>query len=86
MSKNDYTEIIVESFVPDNLRNKHGEVHIRPVTDQNEFKRNLFVQCSKTLSDDYPVGTKFRIRAKLTNREGTPFITSHYTWPYIVLE
>ena len=86
MSKNDYTEIIVESFTPGSSEGESGLVRIRPIKDQNEFKRNLFVQCCHDLVNDYPVGTKFRIRAKLTNREGTPYISSHYTWTYSALE
>ena len=32
---------------------------------------------------DYSVGTKFRIRVKLTDREGsTPFLYSSYKWPF----
>ena len=85
MEDKGYSLIIVESFIPDNLRNRHGIVHIRPVADQQEFKKTLFVQCSKVLSEDYPVGTKFKIRAKLTNIGGTPFIYSNYTWPFEVL-
>jgi hypothetical protein len=85
MKNKGYSLIIVESFIPDNLSDRHGSIHIRPVTDQQEFKKTLFVQCSKVLSEDYPLGTKFRIQAKLTNREGSPFITSHYSWPFEVL-
>ena len=44
------------------------------------------IQCSKKLSKDYPVGTKFRIRAKLTDREGEgEFLYSSYKWDYEVL-
>jgi hypothetical protein len=35
----------------------------------------------------YPVGTRFRIYAKETNREdGKPFLYSHYDWPFEVVE
>ena len=86
MKEEDYNYIVVESFIPDDLSGKHGKVHIRPVEDQGVFKKEYFVQCSKVLSEDYPVGTKFRIRAKLTNMQGTLFISSHYTWAYEVLD
>ena len=33
MEKKGYSLIIVESFIPDNLRNRHGSVHIRPVSN-----------------------------------------------------
>ena len=35
----------------------------------------------------YPVGTKFRIHAKETNREGgKPFLYSHFDWPFEVVK
>ena len=41
---------------------------------------DLFLQYSKSLSEDFKVGTRFMMKAMITNREGTPFITSHYTF------
>ena len=46
------------------------------------------VQCSKDLVDTtlYPVGTKFRLKAKLTDREGGgEYLSSSYKWPYDVV-
>lgn len=35
----------------------------------------------------YPIGTKFRIYAKETDREGgKPFLYSHFDWPFEVVE
>jgi hypothetical protein len=35
----------------------------------------------------YPVGTRFRIYAKLTDKEGGGrFLHSHHNWPYEVLQ
>ncbi|PZQ94977.1 MAG: hypothetical protein DI539_30730 [Flavobacterium psychrophilum] len=85
--KTDYEYIIVESFNPSDTSGRHGPTHVRPIPGQGLFKPDMFVQCSRSLVTDYPVGTRFKIRAKITNREGgTPFISSHYTWRYEVLE
>jgi hypothetical protein len=47
----------------------------------------MFVECSKDLMNDYPIGTKFRIKAKITSKEGgTPFVYSYYGWSYEVLK
>lgn len=81
----DYQYIIVESFRPSDLNGRHGLIHIRPIEGQDPYSSNLFVNCSKALSEDYEVGTRFKIKAKLTNCEGTPYISSHYTWDYEVL-
>ncbi len=46
----------------------------------------LQVECAKKLSRDYPVGTQFRIRAKLTDREGKgEYLYSSFRWPVVVI-
>ena len=78
--------IIVESFIPESTSGRHGEVNIRPVHGQPLFPQHLFVECSRSLVENYPVGTKFRIRAKLTEMKGKPFIYSHYKWKHEVVK
>lgn len=86
MKKQEYDFILVESFVPTDTTGRHGLIHIRPLPGQEPFLTSMFVECSKDLSTDYPVGTKFRMKAKLTQREsGTTFVYSHYLWKYEVL-
>lgn len=75
-----YIEVVVESYTPSSTAGLHGPVHIRPVRGQPG---------SKKLSDTsiYPLGTKFKIRAKITDREGgKPFLYSHYSWPFTVIK
>jgi len=82
-----YNYIIVESFIINDTSGRHGLVHIRPLPLQDPYSEFMFVECSKELSINYPVGTRFRIRAKITSKEGgTPFIYSYYKWPYEVLK
>lgn len=64
-----YRQLIVESYMIVGASGLHGEVHIRPVDGQG-LSRKLQVECSKKLSRNFPVGTQFQIRAKLTDREG----------------
>jgi hypothetical protein len=64
-----YRWIVLESLTPADTSGRHGPVHIRPTAGQG-LPTNLFVECSKRLSYDHPVGTRFRIRAKLTDKEG----------------
>lgn len=86
MENKDYAYIVVESFRPAAVTRKFG-VHIRPVEGQDPYLISMFVECNKELSFSYPIGTKFRIKAKITAKEGgTPFIYSHYSWPYEVLK
>lgn len=80
--KADYIDVIVETFLggPGGLNG----VHVRPVAGQ-PFSQDLLVECSRKLITDYPVGTMFKIRAKLTDRAGTKFIYSSYRWRYEVV-
>ena len=82
-----YDFIIVESFCPSSTSGRHGSVHIRPLPNQDPYLISMFVECSKDLMNDYPIGTKFRIKAKITSKEGgIPFIYSYYGWSYEVLK
>lgn len=86
MPKEPYKMVLVESFEPTIKSGFHGDVHIRPIAGQG-FAPNLHVRCSKALSRDYPVGTRFRIKAKLTDREGGgQFLHSHHNWKFVVLD
>lgn len=82
-----YQYIIVESY-HESGSGLHGDVHVRPIPGQEPYKTFYRVGCSHELFDPkvYPVGTKFRIRAKVTNRQGSPYIYSNPTWHYDVIE
>ncbi len=77
--------VVVESFMPSATSGLHGGVHIRPTAGQG-IPTTLHVECSKKLSTDYPVGTKFRIQAKLTDRGGGgEYLYSYFRWHFDVL-
>ena len=81
-----YQIVEVESYTPDSTSGLHGKIHIRPCAGQ-AHPTTMHVECSKKLCKDYPVGTRFQIRAKLTDREGGgEFLYSYYGWKYEVLE
>jgi hypothetical protein len=84
-----YVEVIVESYIPHSTSGLHGPVHIRPVKGQDPYTPDMQVRCSKLLSDTsvYPLGTRFKLKAKLTDRlGGKPFLHSPYTWAFEVLK
>ena len=80
-----YEEVLVESYIPEKSAGKHGKVHIRPVAGY-KYSPNLHVECSKKLSENYPVGTRFKLQAKLTDRaSGGEYLYSSYRWAYQVV-
>lgn len=81
-----YRAVIVESYEPKVSSGLRGKVHIRPVQGQG-YAENLHVECSKSLSKNYPVGTKFILRAKLTDREdGGEYLYSYHGWAVTVVD
>ena len=86
MKKEEYNYIIVESYKPKNTSGLHGDIHVKPIAGQEPYTENMHVECSKVLSKEHPVGTKFKIKAKITSKEGgQPFAYSHYSWHFEVL-
>lgn len=82
-----YVYVVVESYRPSCTAGLHGPIHIRPIEGQ-DFPTHLQVECSKDLvnPDRYPVGTRFKIRAKLTDRlGGGEYLYSHFGWHVEVL-
>ena len=79
-----YRNVVVESY-RESGSGLHGDIHMRPVPTEG-FPPGTRVECSKSLSRDFPVGTKFRIKAKLTDREdGGEFLYSYFGWKFEVL-
>jgi hypothetical protein len=83
---NPYREVWVESFRLASTDGLPGPLRIRPVAGQG-LPEDLFVECGKRLLD-YPEGTRFLVRAKLTDREGGGrYLYSSWQWrPLEVVE
>jgi len=82
-----YQYVVVESYLPNRRSGLHGLVHVRPIAGQG-FPPDMHVECSKKLSDTtiYPLGTRFRVWAKLTDKEGSgEFLYSSWRWKFDVL-
>ena len=75
-----YLQVVVETYY-----GNRSHIRVRPVPGQS-FPPTMDVECSRSMRKLHPLGTKFRIRAKETNKEGgKPFLYSHYNWPYEVV-
>lgn len=74
-------QITVETF----RDSRTGKIRVRPV-ESEVYPPTTTVECPRSIRYQHPVGTKFRIRAKLTDREGgAPFLYSHHSWPMKVV-
>lgn len=83
---NPYEWIIVESYRPSHTSGLHGPVHVRPIAGQG-YPTSLQVECSKDLVRKFRVGTRFKLRVKLTDREGGgEYLYSYWRWPFEVVE
>lgn len=79
-----YREVVIETYRAGGEPSRHS-VRARPVGGQG-FDATMKVECSSSMRTGYPVGTKFKVRAKITDREGSrPFLYTSYRWPYEVL-
>lgn len=52
--------VTVESFLPPDLENTKDNIQIRPVSG-GHYPPTTRIECSRGLSNDHPLGTKFRI-------------------------
>lgn len=78
-----YRELVVESA----LDPRSGKPRIRPVSGQ-AFATDMRVQCSRSLLDTerYPVGTRFLLSARITDRQGgEPFLYAWHGDPVVVM-
>jgi hypothetical protein len=81
-----YHDVEVESYLPARTSGLHGKVHVRPLPGQG-YADDMHVECSRSVTRNYPVGTKFRLRCTLTDRlGGGQYLYSSWQWKFEVLE
>ena len=63
-----------------------GSVQLHPIRGQ-PFPTTLLVEGNKSLVQDYPVGSRFRVQATLTDRPlGGQFLYTSWQWDVTVRE
>jgi hypothetical protein len=83
IANGDYRYVVVESVMGCDSQGRQ-KLQIRPVAGQI-FSKDLNVECSKSLKTDFPLGTRFRIKAQLTEMDGAPFLYSYHGWKHEVV-
>ena len=76
-----YYKIIVETYELET----HNNVRVRPIAGQ-VFGTDLNVRCDNSIQDvtRYPLGTRFKLTAKLsTMAGGGEFLHSPHQWPVV---
>ena len=80
-----YRSILVETYRVAPTSGRHGDTHVRPLASEG-LPAGIHVECPRSIDRNYPVGTRFRIRAKLTDRlGGAQYLYSHHSWAYEVV-
>ena len=79
-----YHNVVIETY-----RNIHGgssnSIRAHPLPGQG-LDTSMNVECSSKMRKGHPVGTKFLLQAKVTDRDGgSPFLYAHYNAPYRVV-
>ena len=70
-----YIKLKVETYLDPLLKRPR----VRPLPDQG-YETNIAVECPRSMRKNYPLGTKFIITAKLTDREdGSDYFYSHHS-------
>ena len=80
-----YHDIVVESYFNPKAKRSKDRIHIRPAPEQPLFPVDLHVECSRKIRDNYPIGTRFRITAKLSTMKGKTYVYSSHLWSYEVM-
>lgn len=80
-----YQEVEIETFIQHG-ESSRSEIRAKPVAGQG-FATSMRVECSKSMRARHPVGTRFRILARLKSKDGgESFLYCHYNAKYIVVE
>jgi hypothetical protein len=79
-----YIRVVVETYY-ESGSGLHGDIHVRPIAGEQP-PRSLRVRFPKALRHAHPVGTRFLVYAKLTDKEGgNDFVHTNHAWDVEVL-
>jgi hypothetical protein len=84
IQSSDYSYYVIRSFYHTG-GGTSNPIEACPIAGQG-LDTSMRVECSEHMRNSHPVGTLFKIRAKVTNRQGgRPFLYTNYRWDYEVL-
>ena len=78
-----YFYVIIETYMSHGEFSRHS-IRARPMPGQG-FSTALKVECSSSMRERYPIGTKFKVRAKIKDTADAPHLYTSWQWKYEVL-
>lgn len=73
-------ELIVETYLPSGEPSS-ASLRVRPLAGQG-VDRTLKVECSRSMRQQHPVGSLFRLPVTRTDRKGLLFLYAHHAAPF----
>ena len=78
-----YRYVIIETFLHSGGASKHL-VRARPIPGQG-LAPSMRVECSSSMRDRHPIGTKFKVWARIKDTDQTPHLYTFWRWKYDVV-
>ena len=79
----EYRDIIIKTYL--NIGEASSKpIRAHPLPGQG-YSPDMNIECSADMREQYPVGTLFQVKVKITDRDGSPFLYRHYQWDYEVV-
>lgn len=80
-----HQSVDVESFQGVEKSGVQAKIQLRPLKGQ-KFSSTLLLEGNKSLVEDYPVGTRFKVQASLASRAGgSQYLFTSWQWDMRVL-
>lgn len=79
-----YRYVLIQSYHAHGEPSKHS-VRARPLPGQG-LPTTMRVECSSRMRESHPVGTIFKVWAKIKDTQRDPHLYTSWQWPYDVLE
>jgi hypothetical protein len=80
-----YVWLIVETY-RERGSGLHGDIHVRPIPGQ-VVPPSYRVRFPKAPRRAYKLGQRFRVPAKITDKEGgNKFVHTNHAWDYVVIK
>jgi len=78
-----YRMIVIQTYLAYGEPSPHG-IRACPLPGQG-FPTSMRVECSAQMRESHPVGTIFKVKAKIKNTDMEPHLYTSWQWPYEVL-